>query len=89
MGDIYPLATCTGLEELDLSYNRIDYVSHLYACTALKRLDLTGNSLEAHQIRSLQEALPGCEIITDVDLSMPEPTPVPPEDWAPPEDTEG
>ena len=89
VGDIYPLATCTGLEELDLSYNRIDYVSHLYACTALKRLDLTGNSLEAHQIRSLQEALPGCEIITDVDLSMPEPTPVPPEDWVPPEDAEG
>ena len=81
IGDIYPLADCTGLEELDLSYNRIDYVTHLYYCTALRRLDLTGNDLEPDQIRQLQEALPGCEIVTDVDLSMPEPTPEPPEDW--------
>ena len=27
------------------------------------------------EIRRLQEALPGCAIVTDVDLSMPEPTP--------------
>ncbi len=76
--DIYPLAGCTGLEELDLSHNRIDYLSHLNTCTALRKLDLTGNNLTADQIRRLQEALPGCQIITDVDLSMPEPTPEPP-----------
>ena len=29
-------------------------------------------------VRSLQEALPACQIITDIDLSMPEPTPEPP-----------
>jgi Leucine-rich repeat (LRR) protein len=79
--DIYALAGCTDLEELDLSYNRIGYLSHLNSCTSLRLLDLTGNSdLEADQIRTLQEALPECEIITDVDLSMPEPTPEPPED---------
>ena len=89
IGDIYPLAGCTGLEELDLSYNHIGYLSHLNTCTALKRLDLTGNSaLEADQIRTLQEALPECEIITDIDMSMPEPTPVPPDDWEPDVETE-
>ena len=42
-------------------------------------VDLTGNPLiTADQIRALQVALPGCQIVTDADLSMPEPTPVPP-----------
>ncbi len=78
--DVYPLAGCTGLTELDLSWNQITYLSHLNTCTALRRLDLTGNpGLEPDQIRRLQEALPACSIITDLDMSMPEPTPVPPE----------
>ena len=78
--DISALGGCSGLEELDLSYNQITWLAQLYGCTSLRRLDLTGNpGLDADQIRRLQEALPACSIITDVDLSMPEPTPVPPE----------
>lgn len=78
--DVYALAGCTGLVELDLSGNQITYLSHLNTCTGLRRLDLSGNpGLEPDQIRRLQEALPQCSIITDLDMSMPEPTPVPPE----------
>ena len=78
--DVYPLSDCTGLTELDLSYNQITYLSNLNTCTSLRLLDVTGNpGLAADQIRRLQEALPECSIITDVDLSMPEATPVPPE----------
>ena len=77
--DISPLAGCTALEELDLRYNRVRDLTPLYNCTALRTLDLGGNgAIDPDQIRALQEALPGCTIITDVDLSMPEPTPVPP-----------
>ena len=77
--DLSPLGSCTGLEELDLSYNQIDYLVYLYQCVNLRWVNLTGNpEITADQIRRLQEALPSCQIITDVDLSMPEPTPVPP-----------
>lgn len=67
--DIYPLAACTALEELDLSYNNLDYLTHLTACTSLRTLNLTGNpALTAEQIRTLKEALPFCNIITDIPL---------------------
>ena len=73
------LSECAMLEELDLSYNALTELTPLYGCTALKQLDLTGNpAVTADQIRKLQEALPGCTIVTDTDLSMPEPTPPPP-----------
>ena len=78
--DLTALGTCTALEELDLSYNAVESLTALYACTALRRVDLTGNAaVTAEQIRALQVALPGCQIITDVDLSMPEPTPEAPD----------
>ena len=67
------------LEELDLSYNQISDVITLNTCVRLQRLDLTGNPLTADAVRRLQEALPGCRIVTDADLSMPEPTPAPPD----------
>lgn len=76
--DIYPLANCMALEELDLSYNSIDYISHLANCTSLRLLDLTGNpALTAEQIDWLQQQLPGCTIVTDVERPEPttEPTP--------------
>jgi len=84
VGDVSVLSGCTGLEELDLSYNNVYELAHLNACTALRQLDVTGNpAITADQIRKLQEALPGCAIVTDVDLSMPEPTPPPPPDETP------
>ena len=52
-------------------------MSTLNTCVRLRRLDLSGNPVPADAVRRLQEALPGCQIITDVDLSMPEPTPAP------------
>lgn len=70
--DIQPLSGCTGLEELDLSFNQLDYLAYLNGCTALRQLNITGNpALTAEQIRALQQALPGCVIITDVDLTEP------------------
>ena len=78
--DISPLAGCTALEELDLRFNKVRDLSPLYNCRELKLLELGGNgALDPDEIRRLQEALPACTIVTDVDLSMPEPTPVPPE----------
>ena len=78
--DISPLAGCTALEELDLRFNRVRDLTPLYNCKNLKLLDIGGNgALDPDEIRRLQEALPGCTIVTDVDLSMDEPTPVPPE----------
>ena len=77
--DLTPLASCTGLVELDLRDNAVEALEPLYSCTALRHIDLSGNrTLQADQIRRLQEALPACTIITDLDLSMPEPTPIPP-----------
>ena len=77
--DVTPLNGLVWLEELDLSHNRITDVSALNTCVRLRWLDLTGNAaLTGDQIRALQEGLPGCRIVTDADLSMPEPTPEPP-----------
>ena len=74
--NIDALSGCSGLEELDLSYNDLSSVTSLYSCTALRKVDLTGNTaLTADGIRALQAALPSCQIVTDIDLSMPEPTP--------------
>ena len=74
--DISPLSGCTALEELDLRFNRVRDLTPLYSCKNLKQLDIGGNgALDPDEIRRLQEALPGCAIVTDVDLSMPEPTP--------------
>ena len=79
LSSVSALASCTGLEELDLSYNALTSLTELYGCTSLRTLDLTGNSaLTADAIRALQAALPSCQIVTDIDLSMPEPTPAPP-----------
>ena len=78
--DLTPLGNCTALSEINLRNNDISDLTPLYACRALRELDLTGNdALQADQIRQLQEALPACRIVTDVDLSMPEPTPPPPD----------
>jgi Leucine-rich repeat (LRR) protein len=77
--DISPLAGCTALEELDLRFNKVRDLSPLYGCKELKLLEIGGNgALDPDEIRRLQEALPACTIVTDVDLSMPEPTPAPP-----------
>ena len=77
--NIEPLSGCTALEELDLRFNKVRDLTPLYSCTELKQLELGGNgSIDPDEIRRLQEALPACTIVTDVDLSMPEPTPVPP-----------
>jgi len=74
--DIYALSSCIGLEKLDLSYNDLDYLSHLHACLNLYWLDITGNPrLTADQILRLQEVLPYCTIITDIDLTTPSPEP--------------
>ena len=74
--DIYALSTCIGLEKLDLSYNDLDYLSHLNACLNLYWLDLTGNPrLTAEQILRLQEVLPYCTIVTDINLTTPTPEP--------------
>ena len=82
--DISPLAGCTALEELDLRFNRVRDLTPLYNCKELKTLELGGNgALDPDEIRRLQEALPGCTIVTDVDLSMPEPTPPPPGEETP------
>lgn len=79
VSDLTALSSCAGLEELDLRHNRVADPSPLYLCAELRWVDLTGNPLiTADQIRALQVALPGCQIVTDADLSMPEPTPVPP-----------
>ena len=59
-------------------------MSELNTCVRLKRLNISGNPLSADAVRRLQEALPGCQIITDADLSMPEPTPVAPDSAAVP-----
>ena len=73
------LPGCTALEELDLSYNDLNSLAALRSLTQLRTLNITGNpALTADMVRSLQEALPACQIITDIDLSMPEPTPEPP-----------
>lgn len=77
--DITALSGCTALEELDLSYNDLNSLAALRSLTQLRTLNITGNpALTADMVRSLQEALPACQIITDIDLSMPEPTPEPP-----------
>ncbi len=74
--DITALSGCTALEELDLSYNDLNSLVALRSLAALRTLNITGNAaLTADMVRSLQEALPACQIITDIDLSMPEPTP--------------
>ena len=74
--DITALSGCTALEELDLSYNDLNSLAALRSLTQLRTLNITGNpALTADMVRSLQEALPACQIITDIDLSMPEPTP--------------
>ena len=78
--DISPLAGCTALEELDLRFNKVRDLTPLYNCKELKTLEIGGNgALDPDEVRRLQEALPACTIVTDVDLSMPEPTPVPPD----------
>ena len=77
--DITALSGCTALEELDLSYNDLNSLAALRSLTQLRTLNIAGNpALTADMVRSLQEALPACQIITDIDLSMPEPTPEPP-----------
>ena len=77
--DITALSGCTALEELDLSHNDLNSLAALRSLTQLRTLNITGNpALTADMVRSLQEALPACQIITDIDLSMPEPTPEPP-----------
>ena len=77
--DITALSGCTALEELDLSYNSLNSLAALRSLSQLRTLNITGNpELSADMVRSLQEALPACQIITDIDLSMPEPTPEPP-----------
>ena len=77
--DVTALSGCTALEELDLSFNALNSLAALRSLSSLRTLNITGNAeLTADMVRSLQEALPGCRIVTDIDLSMPEPTPVPP-----------
>ena len=74
--DVYALSSCIGLEKLDLSYNDLDYLSHLNSCLNLYWLDLTGNPrITAEQILRLQEVLPYCTIITDINLTTPTPEP--------------
>ena len=79
ISDVTPLNGMVWLEELDLSYNQISDVTTLNTCVRLQRLNLTGNPVSADAVRRLQEALPGCRIVTDADLSMPEPTPAAPD----------
>ena len=68
--DITALSGCTALEELDLSYNDLNSLAALRSLTQLRTLNITGNpALTADMVRSLQEALPACQIITDIDLS--------------------
>ena len=74
--DVYALSSCAGLEKLDLSYNNLDYLTHLHNCLNLYWIDLTGNPrLTAEQILRLQQALPTCTIVTDIDLTTPSPEP--------------
>lgn len=74
VGDLSPLRDLTGLSELYLKGNNISDVSALKGLTNLKYLHLSENVLTADQVRELQKALPGCDIYTDLDLTVPEPS---------------
>ena len=80
--DITALRGLVWLEELSLAQDPIRDLEVLTTCVRLRELDLSGCPLSADQIRSLQMQLPGCHIVTDIDLSMPEPTPEPPPETA-------
>lgn len=66
---ISALASLRELRQLSLENNFISDLSPLYALTKLEKLYIRGNNLDAEDIIALQQALPDCLIITDVELT--------------------
>ena len=60
--DVSPLANMEHLHDLYLSENDIRDISPLIKLTKLRRLDLVGMDIDAADIASLRESLPGCAV---------------------------
>ncbi|QXE18512.1 leucine-rich repeat domain-containing protein [Clostridium sp. 001] len=69
--DISGIEKLTNLQELNLSGNDIRCIDVLKNLTNLKRLILSDNPISGTDIRSLENALPGCEIIDMVVAKKP------------------
>ena len=81
ISDLSPLAGLVNLKYLSLEGNAISDLSPLKSLTNLQDLYIKNNSgLTPEAVRELQQALPNCRISTDLDLSIPEETPVVSED---------
>lgn len=67
LSDISPLAELESLQYLYLSNNQITDISPLFELKKLSVLDISGNDgIKQEQIDALKEALPRCEIISDL-----------------------
>ncbi len=77
ISDISALSALTSLTYLEIEGNQIADLTPLYGMRELKTLYLSHNAVTAEQVRALQEALPGCSIGTDLDLTIPESEPEP------------
>ncbi len=67
--DLTALSSLTGLEILKLDKNKITDLTPLYDLKELRELDISENSVKASEVKKLKEALPGCKITTDLDLT--------------------
>jgi len=67
--EISALAGLSNLRELYLDGNNISDLSPLESLQNLNYLYISGNNLSAEQVLRLQEALPNCNIYTDLDLT--------------------
>ena len=72
ISSVSALAGLGSLRELYLDGNSISDLSPLAGLKNLGYLYISGNNVTADNVRALQEALPNCNIYTDLDLSLPE-----------------
>lgn len=72
ISDVSALSSLTGLTYLGLENNSISDLTPLKSLTNLETLYIGSNNVTADQVRELQEALPGCAIYTDLDLTVEE-----------------
>lgn len=85
VADISALSNLHSLSYLGLTDNPVSDLTPLYGLSNLRELYISGCSVTAEQVIALQEALPKCNISSDLNLPDPAPedTPAPEETPAP------
>ncbi len=66
LNDVSALSGCLNLTWLDLSNNNLSFLNSLYTCINLRYLNLSSNPISWETLQAIRQALPLCEIISEV-----------------------